>query len=279
MQLEIGSNSNDVKQLQIKLGLTPDGVFGKNTESAVKKYQLENNLVVNGIVGNETWSKMFPVKTNDVNLVDNATKFKLDNIKEFLPESIFNELPLVIKVFNIDTICKLAHFLAQTSWESNGFKSLEENLNYTAEGLCKVFSDYFHNIEKANQFAHNPKAIANHVYANRLGNGNEDSGDGWNYRGRGGIDTTGKYNYQILQKYLTNNVDGYLDDVVANPDLVSSKYPLVSSAIFFNQRDIWQLCVGVSDHSITNVTKKINPALLALNKRTELLARFYNALR
>ena len=278
MQLEIGSTSSDVKQLQTKLGLTPDGIFGHNTETAVKKYQLENNLIVNGIVGNETWNKMF-TKTNDTILVNNTTEFKLDNIKEFLPEAIINQLPLVIKTFKIDTNCKLAHFLAQTSWESNGFKSLEENLNYTAEGLCKTFSDYFHNIEKANQYAHNPKAIANHVYANRLGNGDEASGDGWNYRGRGGIDTTGKYNYQILQKYLKDNTVDYLDDVVVNPDLVSSKYPLVSAAMFFNQRDIWQLCVGVSDQAITNVTRKINPALLALNKRTELLTRFYNALK
>jgi putative chitinase len=105
---------------------------------------------------------------------------------------------------------RVAAFLAQVSYESGYFNFIQENLNYSAQGLVQTFNNYFPNLATAQPYAHNPQKIANKVYANRMGNGNEASGDGWTYRGRGLIQLTGKW---IYGKFATS-IGKSLDDTV-----------------------------------------------------------------
>ena len=107
-------------------------------------------------------------------------------------------LPNFVKTFNewaekfgINTPLRVVHYLAQVFHESGNLQSREENLNYSADGLLRVFPKYF-NAATAKQYAHKPQMIANRVYANRMGNGSEASGDGWRFKGRGYIGTTGR---------------------------------------------------------------------------------------
>ena len=100
----------------------------------------------------------------------------------------------LLNKYQVNTPLRLAHFFAQIDHES-GLKPIEENLNYSAEGLCRTFKKYFSDLKIANNYARKPELIANLVYSNRMGNGNNQSGDGWRYRGRGFIQITGKFNY------------------------------------------------------------------------------------
>lgn len=125
----------------------------------------------------------------------------------------------------INTPLRLAHFFAQISHESN-LMPISENLNYSAKGLMTVFKKYFPNTAIANNYARKPEAIANRVYANRMGNGNEASGDGWRYRGRGFIQLTGRNNYQALSNH-------FKVDYVRNPDLLLNEADAMMSALWF----------------------------------------------
>lgn len=109
--------------------------------------------------------------------------------------------------YGITTNDRIAAFLAQTGHESANFTVIEENLNYSTEGLRKVFSKYFHSSTIAKRYAHQPEKIASRVYANRLGNGSEASREGWTYRGRGLIQLTGKSNYQLFANYIGKTLD------------------------------------------------------------------------
>src|SRR5574344_3076465 len=117
-----------------------------------------------------------------------------------------------------------AHFFGQCSVESAGFTVFTENLNYSAKRLLEVFPTYF-NAQNVQKYANCPRKIASRVYANRLGNGNEASEDGWKYRGRGAIQLTGKSNYKAFEKWLK------LTDL--NPDDVADKYYWETALFFF----------------------------------------------
>ena len=133
---------------------------------------------------------------------------------------------LLIK-YRIDTPLRLAHFFAQLDHESN-LTPRRENLNYSAQGLLKTFKKYF-NVVTANIYARKPEAIANKVYANRMGNGNEKSGDGWKYRGGGFLQHTGKNEYKILTARTGVN---YID----NPELLNSEVDALIAAIDYWNR-------------------------------------------
>jgi putative chitinase len=132
--------------------------------------------------------------------------FNLNNLRQNIPtnrepEQWFNEMTTMLPKYNITTRLRVAAFLAQCAHESSDFRILEENLNYSEQGLRTIFSKYFPNgLEKS--YARNPQRIANRVYANRMGNGPESSGDGWRYRGRGVIQLTGFNNYQAFGNYI-----------------------------------------------------------------------------
>jgi putative chitinase len=172
------------------------------------------------------------------------------NVK--IPPAVVAELPSVMEMFSINTPLRLAHFLSQVAHESGNFKFLKENLNYGAAGLMSTFSKYFKDEATAKQYERKPEKIASRVYANRMGNGDEASGDGWKFRGRGYIQLTGKVNYKAFSDFIKQ-------DCVANPDLVSDKYPLTSAAWFFDKNKLWDICdKGAGDDIVLAVTKRVN---------------------
>lgn len=167
------------------------------------------------------------------------------------------------------TPVRAAHFFAQTAHETGGFKSFTENLNYSATGLQGTFGKYFPgNLEES--YARNPEKIANRVYASRMGNGNEASGDGWKFRGRGALQTTGKLNYIALSKHLN------LPEILTNPDLVATKYAFESALYFFESNNLWVICdQGVKDTTILALTKRINGGTHGLVDRIEKTKKYY----
>jgi putative chitinase len=161
----------------------------------------------------------------------------------------------------------MAAFLAQCAHESGEFTALKENLNYKAVTLRKIFPKYFPTDEIANQYAGMPnkqQAIANKVYANRMGNGDYKSGDGWKYRGRGALQLTGKHNYQDFADHLNN------PEIMKDPDLVATEYAFESAMFFFEKNKLWEICDrGVDDTTITVLTKRINGGTQGLEDRKE----------
>ncbi len=147
---------------------------------SIKRFQKDNGLVADGIVGLKT-------------LLVFKNIFKLNNVQT-------------------------AHFFGQVAHETANFKYSVENLNYSSKGLLNIFRKYFPTQEDANRYARQPQKIANKVYANRMGNGSESSGDGWKYRGRGAIQLTGFDNYSSFSKYMNN------PNITLNPKIVSDKY-------------------------------------------------------
>jgi putative chitinase len=195
----------------------------------------------------------------------------LEKLKGHVPDAVIAQIPDTAAKFNITTNLRLAHFLAQCGHESGGFKAVNENLNYGAKGLLGVFPKYF-NATTAAQFERKPELIAAKVYANRMGNGDEASKDGWKFRGRGYIQLTGKSNYTNFTKFIG-------EDCVANPDLVATKYPLASAAFFFNSNNLWAICdKGADDATVTAVTKRVNGGTIGLADRIKHFKEFYAAL-
>lgn len=172
-------------------------------------------------------------------------------LKLKLPTKVLDELPSVIDTFKINSINKLTHFLAQCAHESGNFKFVEENLNYSADGLLKIFPKYFSK-DTAAIAGRKPEVIANIVYSNRMGNGDRASGEGWKFRGRGYIQLTGKVNYKSFGEYIKV-------DLIANPELVATKYPLTSAAWYFEVRKLWGIAEqGIDEETIKKITKLIN---------------------
>lgn len=169
-------------------------------------------------------------------------------------------------VFSINTPKRVAMYLAQTLHESNYLKATEENLNYSADGLLKTFPKYF-NAETAQTYARNPQKIANKVYANRMGNGNEASGDGWKYRGRGYIMLTGRSQYAAFSRY-----DLCTANVLANPDLVSKYYLNQLCSFWFWEQN--KLNMVADNEDIQKATKIINGGLNGYSNRALLYRRF-----
>lgn len=282
MILKVGSKGEDVKKLQAKLGLGADGVFGPGTEKAVKKWQIDHDLAADGIVGDSTWAKMFnnSVITEDKVIAPSApvsaptpnSNFKLDKLKGHIPDSVITQIPDTAAKFGITTPLRLAHFLAQASHESAGFKAVQENLNYSAKGLMDIFKKYFPTQTLAEQYQKNPQKIASKVYGGRMGNGDESTGEGYKFRGRGFLQTTGKENYAKFTKFIG-------EDCVSNPDLVSTKYPLASAAFFFQSNGLWSICdKGADDKTVTLVTKKVNGGSIGLTERIHHFKEYYKLL-
>lgn len=198
-----------LKNLQAKMGLVADGVFGAGTLTAAMKYY-------------------------------NLTPFRA------------------------------AHFFAQTAHESGDFKAFAENLNYSAKGLRGVFGKYFPTDVIAAQYERQPEKIANRVYSSRMGNGDESSGDGWKFRGRGALQLTGRSNYKAFSD-ATNR-----PEVMTNPDLVATDLAFESAMYFFEKNKLWVICdQGVNDASILSLTKKINGGTLGLDDRKAKTLKYY----
>ena len=160
--------------------------------------------------------------------------------------------------YEINTPLRMAHFLAQTAHESGGFRVIEENLNY------KIFYRYFKDVN-IDEYAHNPEKIANRVYANRMGNGSESSGDGYKFKGRGLIQLTGRYNYEAIAKDLGVS----LEDCISF--LETPEGAIESAAWFWKKNNInkW-----ADQDDVRGVTKKVNGGEIGLDDRQEHTDRF-----
>ena len=274
MLLKKGDNNEQVKQLQIKLGVDPVGNFGPKTEEAVKAWQAKNGLTVDGIVGPITWEKIMgsTPTTASTPVVIPVSSFKLDKLKGHIPDAVIAQIPDTAKKFNITNSLRLAHFLAQCGHESGQFRATEENLNYSSKGLLGIFPKYF-NASTAEAYARKPEKIASKVYGCRMGNGAESTGEGYKFRGRGYIQLTGKDNYTRFAKFIG-------EDTVANPDLVKTKYPLASAAFFFDSNKLWAICDrGADEATVTAVTKRVNGGTIGLADRVKHFKEYYNLLK
>jgi putative chitinase len=172
--------------------------------------------------------------------------------------------------FHIDTPERVAGWLAQCAHESNNFRDLSENMNYSADGLLKTFPKYFNKLDVA-LYARKPEKIANKVYADRMGNGPESSGDGWKYRGRGLIGLTGKTNYRMFGKDV-----GQEDEVLSDPDkLVLPKYATLSAGWFWAMNGLNQLADA---KDIVGMSKRVNGGTIGLDHRKQLYTQICKAL-
>jgi putative chitinase len=197
---------------------------------------------------------------------------KIDKLKGHIPDAVLSQIPDTMAKFELNTPLRLAHFLAQCGHESGGFKFLRENLNYSAKGLMGIFKKYFPTEAVANQYQRQPDKIANKVYASRMGNGPEATGDGSKFKGRGFIQLTGKDNYTAFSKSIG-------EDCVANPDLVATKYPLASAAWFFHKNGLHKMAdEGASDLVVTKVTKRVNGGTIGLPDRIKHFKEYYHLL-
>lgn len=188
---------------------------------------------------------------------------ELDEAKCALKADVINPL---FKKYEITTINRIAGFLAQCSHESGGFKVKEENLNYSADALNRVFPKYFKNAGvDANEYARKPEKIANRVYANRMGNGDEASGEGYKYRGRGYIQLTGKENYTKF----ANKIGKSLDEAV---EYCTTDAGALESALFFwSENNLNSFC---DKDDIVGMTKRINGGTNGLEDRKEKYEKF-----
>ena len=167
------------------------------------------------------------------------------------------------------TPVRAAHFFAQTSHETGGFKAFSENLNYSAQGLQGIFGKYFPTLALAEQYARKPEAIASKVYGGRMGNGPEATKEGFKFRGRGYIQLTGKDNYKAFDAFVP-------EEIINNPDLVATKYPLMSAAWFFNKNGLWSICdKGATDEVVTAVTRRVNGGTIGLVDRIKHFKEYY----
>jgi putative chitinase len=308
MLLKVGSTGEDVTKLQVKLGVDPIGKFGPKTEAAVKGWQSAHGLTPDGIVGPNTWEKMFapvtapPTAHTVVNTPTSFTPiaipptgytvvidtpasfappapsvslpvFKLDALKGHVPQAIIDQIPDTAARFGITTPLRLAHFLSQTHHETGGFRLFSENLNYKAKGLCGIFRKYFPSVTIAMQYERKPEKIANRVYSSRMGNGNEASGDGWKYRGRGALQTTGKSNYQDFANFMK------MPEIMSNPDLVATKYALASAGFFFKRNNLWTICDrGADKTTVMSVRKRVNGGLIGIDDVLKHFNEYYHLL-
>jgi putative chitinase len=185
----------------------------------------------------------------------------LDRLKGHVPDTVIAQIPGVMEKFGVNTPLRLAHFLAQCGHESGGFRLTQENLNYSAKGLMGIFKKYFPTQALADAYARKPEKIANKVYGNRMGNGPETSGEGFKFRGRGYIQLTGKQNYTAFDLAVE-------DDILANPDLVSTKHALASAAWFWKKNGLNLIAdTGSSTEVVTKITKRVNGGTIGLADR------------
>ena len=204
--------------------------------SAIKEYQKSKGLVADGIIGKGT---LAVIKTD----------------------------------CNIKTDIELAHFIGQCHHETGGFKASSENLNYSAEGLMKVFPKYFPNLLTAEKYERNPEKIASRTYANRMGNGDEASKMGWLFRGRGAIQLTGFDNYKLFGVTIGDA------EVLSNPDVVATKYFFKSADFFFDRNNLWNIAKkGISEDVIKELTKRVNGGHHGLDDRIYQTKYYYSIL-
>lgn len=200
-------------------------------------------------------------------------------LKNILNRATDGDVEKYLKWFNtffvryaIDTPARKAAFIAQVGHESNHLKSVEENINYSANGLRQTFGKYFTTDEAARQHARQPEKIANTVYANRLGNGTTATGDGWRFRGRGLLQITGRANYNNMSKQIGI-------DFISHPEkLATPEYAAQSACCWWQTKGLNTLCDTANDEDFKQITRTINGGYNGLADRQELWNRAKNVL-
>jgi putative chitinase len=192
-------------------------------------------------------------------------EFRLDHVQHILPrvknpQEWLDSLLEVLPQYNITDVARTAAFMAQCAHESGGFTMLSENLNYSAQGLMGVFKKYFPTADLANAYARQPEKIANRVYANRMGNGPEESGEGYKFRGRGLIQLTGKDNYRRCSQFLFED-----ETLLEKPDCLTHPYYALHSACWFWRVNKLNDLADAQD--IRMMTKRINGGFIGLEDR------------
>jgi len=196
----------------------------------------------------------------------------LEKLRGHVPDTVIAQIPGVMEKFGVNTPLRLAHFLAQCGHESGGFRLTQENLNYSAKGLRGIFKKYFPTEALAAAYARQPQKIANRVYGGRMGNGPEASGEGFKFRGRGYIQLTGKQNYTAFDLAVE-------DDILANPDLVSTKHALASAAWFWKKNGLNLIAdTGASNEVVTKITKRVNGGTIGLPDRIKHFKEYHTLL-
>lgn len=205
-------------------------------------------------------------------------KITEQQLRRAVPGVSAENLPGFVKTFNeyaekfgINTPLRVVHFLAQVFHESDNLRRREENLNYSADGLLKVFPKYFKSRTEALAYAHKPQAIANRVYANRMGNGSEASGDGWRFKGRGYIGTTGRDNYKAYA-----NSEFCKGDLMAHPEWLAKSPGDQKSAMFFWLKNNCNRFADADD--VKGLTKRINGGMNGYDNRLSLTRKFKEVL-
>ncbi len=275
------SRGESVKRLQRLLNgagavpaLPTTGYFGEMTWMAVMNFQSRHQIQpVDGVVGAKTWAAIERIggKPVVVPVGSFPSAVVYSKLAQEIPAQVIGEMPAVVEKFEINNSLRLAHFLAQCAHESVGFKATTENMNYSAEGLLKVFGKYF-NGDQADEYKRKPESIGSRVYANRMGNGDEQSGEGYKYRGRGYIQLTGKNNYTAFGLAVGDNV-------LNNPDLVAEKYPLTSAAWWWDNNSMNSIAdEGATNADVKAVTKKVNGGTNGLDDRIKWFKKFYKIL-
>lgn len=185
-----------------------------------------------------------------------------DKLKGLVPQTLIDDMI----AHDINTPLRAAHFLAQAAHESGGFKFKSENLNYSKESLLKVFPKYF-TPASAEAYHRQPEKIASRVYANRMGNGDEASKDGWKFKGRGYIQLTGKDNYKAFSDWAKE------PSIMENPDQVADdKYAGLSAIWFWNKNGLSKIADTDNlrdDKTIIKITSRVNGGTHGLVDRTE----------
>ena len=182
------------------------------------------------------------------------------DLEDNTAEKYIDALNAAMDEFEINTSQRRAMFLAQCCHESGHFRAVSENLNYKADSLTRVFPKYFRDVDP-NDYAKQPEKIANRVYGGRMGNGDEESGDGYRFRGRGLIQLTGKSNYIACSEDLEV-------DLIENPDyLITPEGAARSAAWFWSANDLNKYA---DSDDIVGCTKRVNGGTIGLEERTEL---------
>jgi putative chitinase len=196
---------------------------------------------------------------------------RLQELSHVAPDGKFgpNTFKAASAYLHLADLCAV-HFFAQCAHESGHFSVFEENLNYNENGLLTVFRKYFPDKASTVGYVRNPEKIANKVYANRMGNGSESSGDGWKYRGRGAIQMTGKNNYT----HFFNSIGQ--PNLINTPEVVSDRYSFDSAAFFFTENSLWTICAnGIDDNVVRVLTKRINGGYNGIDERIALTRKYF----
>lgn len=189
-----------------------------------------------------------------MNITRQLLKVSFPSASDQTIEKFIEPIATTLKKFSISSKHDISAFLAHIGHESGDLKFVKENLNYSSQALQRVFKKYFPTQDLANQYARKPEMIANRVYANRMGNGPESSGDGWKFRGRGVIQLTGKSNYQEFAKAISKS----LDDTIQY--LETPEGACMSAGFFWSTRDL-------NGKTIEQSTRIINGGFHGLDDR------------